>query len=119
MNLSDVQELLAAEVICQSNKSDLKILTACGADLMSDVLAFSKEKTLLLTGLTNPQVVRTAEMIDLELIVFVRGKKPPQKTIELAKEKKINLLTTDKPLYEACGILYAEGLGAEKLDEIE
>ena len=118
MNLSDIEELLNAEVIYK-NGSDLEILTACGADLMSDVLAFSKGKTLLLTGLTNPQVVRTAEMIDLELIIFVRGKKPPKETIELAKEKNINLLTTDKPLYEACGILYSKGLRAEKINEIE
>ncbi|MGM0369967.1 MAG: hypothetical protein ACQEP9_06085 [Bacillota bacterium] len=118
MNLSDIQELLGAESIYQT-ESSFEIVTACGADLMSDVLAFSKGKTLLLTGLTNPQVVRTAEMIDLKLIIFVRGKKPPKETIALAQEKDITLLTTDKPLYEACGILYSAGLKPEKLNQIE
>jgi hypothetical protein len=118
MNLSNIQELLMAESIYQT-ESSFEIITACGADLMSDVLAFSKGKTLLLTGLTNPQVVRTAEMIDLKLIIFVRGKKPPKETIALAQEKDITLLTTDKPLYESCGILYSAGLKPEKLNQIE
>lgn len=118
MNLSDIEELLMAENICQG-QSSIEILTACGSDLMSDVLAFSKGQTLLLTGLTNPQVVRTAEMIDLELIIFVRGKKPPKETIALAQEKDITLLATEKPLYEACGILYSAGLKAEKLNQME
>ena len=118
MKLFEIKDLLEAEIIVQS-KTDLDILTACGADLMSDVLAFSKEKTLLLTGLTNPQVVRTAEMIDLELIIFVRGKQPPKETIALAEEQEIALLTTTKPLYEACGILYSSGLKPEKLNKME
>lgn len=118
MKLSKIQKLLKTETICQ-NHSELEILTACGADLMSDVLAFSKEKTLLLTGLTNPQVVRTAEMIDLELIIFVRGKQPPEKTISLAQEQGITLLKTAKPLYEACGLLYSVGVQSEVLNDID
>ena len=118
MKLTKIHDLLETEIIYQS-QSELNIVSACGADLMSDVLAFSKEKTLLLTGLTNPQVVRTAEMIDLELIIFVRGKQPPKETIALAEEQDITLLTTEKPLYEACGILYSAGLKPEKLNTIE
>lgn len=122
MQLQEVRDLLAAEIVYIGQDSDLEkkvILTACGADLMSDVLAFTKEKTLLLTGLTNPQVVRTAEMIDLTAIVFVRGKQPAEKTIELAQAKQIPLLVTVKPLYEACGVLYSAGLEAEKLLNLE
>ena len=83
---------------------------ACGADLMSDVLAFTHAGTLLLTGLTNPQVVRTAEMAGISAIVFVRGKIPPPETIKLAEEKGIPLLATRYTLYETCGRLYTAGL---------
>ena len=114
MKLKEVKELLEVEVVLGGD-DEQEIGTACGSDLMSDVLAFVKEKTLLLTGLTNPQVVRTAEMIDLVAIVFVRGKIPPQETIDLAKKKGITLLSTDKSLYETCGLLYSSGLKAEKL----
>ncbi|TDX49030.1 DRTGG domain-containing protein [Orenia marismortui] len=118
MKLKEIKEILSAQVIIKGSE-ELEILKGCGADLMSDVLAFSKEKTVLLTGLTNPQVIRTAEMIDLSLIIFVRGKQPPQETIDLAKEKNIPLMTTSKPLYQACGLLYSAGLRAEKLSKLE
>ena len=78
---------------------------------MSDVLAFVKEQTLLLTGLINSQVIRTAEMMDIKAICFVRGKNPPSEVVELANEKEIVLLTTGMSLYNACGILYAGGVG--------
>ncbi|WP_027338885.1 DRTGG domain-containing protein [Halonatronum saccharophilum] len=116
MKLKEIKGILKAEVILDG-PDELEILSGCGADLMSDVLAFSKENTVLLTGLTNPQVVRTAEMIDLSLIIFVRGKRPPKETIKLAKESNLPLLTTDKPLYQACGILYTAGLNPEKLSK--
>jgi predicted transcriptional regulator len=77
---------------------------------MSDVLAFAKPGSLLLTGLTNPQVVRTAEMADLRAICFVRGKKPEKETIEMAESKDIPLLVTPLPMFESCGRLYREGL---------
>jgi hypothetical protein len=83
---------------------------ACGCDLMSDVLAFIKEEALLLTGLTNLQVVRTAEMANIKALVFVRGKKPDRETIALARAQNIPLLVTHLPMYEACGRLYRHGL---------
>lgn len=83
---------------------------ACGADLMSDVLAFTHAGTLLLTGLTNPQVIRTAEMAGISAIVFVRSKVPPPETVALAREKRIPLLATRFTLYETCGRLYQAGL---------
>ncbi|NIM97197.1 MAG: hypothetical protein GTO24_03640, partial [candidate division Zixibacteria bacterium] len=83
---------------------------ACGCDLMSDVLSFVKPNSLLLTGLTNPQVVRTAEMADLKAICFVRGKKPERETVEMAEAKDIPLLVTPLPMFESCGRLYQAGL---------
>jgi len=97
----------------------IEIKMACGSDLISDVLAFTKEKALLLTGLTNPQIIRTAEMIELSGIVFVRGKMPGDDVIKLAKEHRLPLLLTTLPLYETCGILYSAGLkGCSELDTV-
>ena len=104
MNLRKIQQLLAAEILWGEEFLDsIAPSYACGSDLMSDVLAFTKEKTLLLTGLTNAQVIRTAEVIDLSGIIFVRGKRPPQEVIAMAKERNLPLLMTELPLYETCG----------------
>ncbi len=114
MILSEVVNLLEASVLACSEELSRDFVSACGADLMSDVLAFSKEKALLLTGLVNPQAVRTAEMMDMKAIVFVRGKSPTAEMIELAEEKGIALLSTKQPMFCSCGILYKNGLiGAE------
>ena len=78
--------------------------------MMSDVLAYVKDQSVLLTGLCNPQAVRTAEMMDIVCIVFVRGKVPDQAMIDLAKEREIVILSTRTRMFEACGILYANGL---------
>ncbi len=110
MTLEQVLKIIEGRAI--SHRVDLmaNISMACGADLMSDVLAFTHAGTLLLTGLTNPQVVRTAEMAGIKAIIFVRGKHPPRETIELAEEMDIPLLATRYTLYEACGRLYSAGL---------
>lgn len=110
MKLCEAKVLLDAEVVCGECLLDNEVTTACGADLMSDVLAFTKERTLLLTGLTNLQVIRTAEMSDLAGIVFVRGKRPGQDVIQLAANNGIPLLITNWPMFEACGLLYSSGL---------
>lgn len=89
---------------------DTQVHTACGSDMMSDVLAFVKDQSVLLTGLTNPQVVRTAEMMDMVCIVYVRGKEPDDFTKELAQNKGITLLKTDYRMFTACGLLYEQGL---------
>ncbi|RAK07772.1 hypothetical protein C8C77_11117 [Halanaerobium saccharolyticum] len=121
MNLKTVKSLLNTETIFEGTeeKDDFEVKNACGADLMSDVLAFSNEKTLLLTGLTNPQVVRTAEMVGIKVIIFVRGKEPQIETISLANQLNIFLYSTDKPLFEACGLLYKNGIGPEEMNYIE
>ncbi len=110
MRIAEIADLLKAEVCTETPNQELDILSACSADLMSDVMAFSKENAMLLTGLVNPQVVRTAEMMDIKVVVFVRGKKPQQPMIELAEEKGIVLLSTDYPLFVASGKLYVNGV---------
>ena len=110
MKLETVKEILEAEVLVGEEFLEMDVLSACGCDLMSDVLAFVKDRVLLLTGLVNPQVIRTAEMMDIKAIAFVRGKVPGKEVLELAKEKDMILLTTKYPLYVSCGRLYHEGL---------
>ncbi len=113
MLLSDIKSVLEATALSGEDDAALKekeIHTACGCDLMSDVLAFVKDQSLLLTGLINSQVIRTAEMMDIVAVCFVRGKMPPEDVVELAKEKGITILSTSLPLYTACGKLYDSGL---------
>ena len=113
MKISQIQELLNAEVICGGDQLNKDVHSACGSDMMSDVLAYVKDQAVLLTGLVNPQVVRTAEMMDMVCIVFVRSKAPTQEMITLAQEHGMVLLKTNKRMYEACGKLYAAGLGTK------
>ncbi len=110
MHLKYIQELIDAQVLAYEKGIDLDIKTAFGSDLMSDVLAYVEEDTLLITGLTNQQVIRTAEMLDLKAILFVRGKEPCKEVIELAEEKKILLMKTRESLFTVSGILYGNGL---------
>jgi len=110
MILEDVRRIIEAKVIVGDDLLSQDVVMACGCDLMSDVLSFVKSEAILLTGLTNPQVVRTAEMADISAICFVRGKKPPPETTKLAKSKNIPLLTTPLPMFESCGRLWREGL---------
>ena len=110
MKLREVQEILDAKILCGANNIEEEVKSACGCDLMSDVLAFVKDKALLLTGLVNPQVIRTAVMMDMNCIVFVRSKTPTEDMLELARESGIVVMESDKRLYEACGILYSNGL---------
>ena len=110
MTLGEITKALEAEVLCGEGQSGREIEIVCGCDLMSDVLAFSGPRSLLLTGLTNPQVVRTAEMAELAAVCFVRGKKPERVAVDLAVEKGIPLLRTQLPMFESCGKLHALGL---------
>ena len=110
MRLIEIKELLNADFICCEDCLDREISFAGGSDLMSDVLAFGKPGLLLLTGLTNSQSVRTANIIDATAVVYVRGKKPDEEGIRLAKEMNIPLLCTKLMMYQACGILYKNGL---------
>ena len=109
MTISDIRDILDANLYCCDDLNKT-INSACGSDLMSDVLAFVKDQAVLLTGLVNSQVVRTAEMMDIICIVLVRGKQPTEEMLELAKSCGIALMSTDVRMYSACGRLYASGL---------
>ncbi len=109
MRLNEIVEVLDAELLVGKD-SDINIYAACGSDLMSDVMAFVKENVALLTGLVNPQVIRTAEMMDIRLVIFVRGKVPTNEIIDLAKSKGIAVMTTKLPMFIACGKLYEAGV---------
>ena len=110
MRLGEIRDLLQARVLVDGADSELVVESGCGSDLLSDVLAFTHSGVLLLTGLSHPQVVRTAEVASIPAIVFVRGKAPSEDTVALAQERGIALLQTDLTLFEACGRLYAAGL---------
>lgn len=110
MTLKEVKDILDARVLCGEAYLDREVCSACGSDLMSDVLAYVKNQPMLLTGLVNPQVIRTAEMMDMQCIVFVRGKAPDESMLEMAAERGILIMSTTLPMYRACGLLYNNGL---------
>lgn len=118
MLLINVQELLHATALCgEDYLQNYDVKSVYASDMMSDVLAQVKGHPLLLTGLCNPQVIRTAEMVDISCVVFVRGKSPDEHILELAKDGLLCVLRTDLTMFEACGILYQAGLCGG--DEIE
>ena len=110
MKVKDIVQAVNGEVLVGHDQMDREIKSACGADLMSDVLAFVKEKTLLITGLTNHHVIRTAEMLDITCVLFARGKKPSEEMLEEAREMNLVILTSALTTYTACGVLYKLGL---------
>lgn len=111
MRLEIIIELLGGEVITGEEYINNEVKMACGCDLMSDVLSFLKsDNTILLTGLTNPQVIYTADAVDIQAVCFVRGKRPEEDVITLAREHGMTLLCTKLPMFESCGKLYKEGL---------
>ncbi len=114
MKIGTISNLLSADVLCGGDQLDCDVNSACSSDMMSDVLAFVKDQAVLLTGLVNPQVIRTAVMMDMRCVVFVRKKAPTEDMIALADEAGIVLMKSDLRMFEACGILYSAGLcGAE------
>ena len=118
MKIETIKHLLEADVLCNEQMLEKQVYSACGSDMMSDVLAYVKDQAVLLTGLVNPQVIRTAEMMDMLCIVFVRSKMPSPEMIKLAEESGIVLLASKKRMYEACGILYSNGLVGNKVKNV-
>ena len=115
MKINEIRDLLGAEVLCCEENLGREVYSACGCDLMSDVLAYVKDQAVLLTGLVNPQVIRTAVMMDMVCIIFVRSKTPTEEMLNLARDNGIVVMCTDKRLYEACGIIYSNGLAGNKV----
>ena len=118
MKIVTIKELLEAEVVCNEQMLAEHVYSACGSDMMSDVLAYVKDQAVLLTGLVNPQVIRTAVMMDMRCVVFVRSKTPSPEMVRLAEESGIVVLATNKRMYEACGILYSNGLVGNKVRNV-
>ena len=110
MTIADMVRVLNAKVLRGGDKLDTPVYTACCSDLMSDVLVFVDEKTVLITGLTNPHVIRTSEMLDLKCLVFVRGKVPTDDILDSAEEQGLVVITTKLTAFSACGLLYDLGL---------
>ena len=106
MTIKQVMETLDAELLTPEADLTREVHAACGSDMMSDVLAYVKDQAVLVTGLNNPQVVRTADMMDMICIVFVRGKKPDGAILQLAVDRGIAVLATKLPMFAACGLLY-------------
>lgn len=114
MRIGEMVRLLDARVVLGEDMLDTEVTSACASDMMSDVLAFPKEQIALLTGLNNPQVIRTADVLDIRCVVFVRGKQPTPEILEMAGKYGVVVLSTHCTMYIASGILYANGLREDK-----
>ncbi len=110
MTVAEAVKILDGQFFTGEDRADLEVHSACGADLMSDVMAFVKDKVVLLTGLVNPQVIRTAELLDIRVIIFVRGKRPSQDMIDMARDSDMILAGTNLPMFLSCGKIYEAGL---------
>ena len=117
MKLIDVIKLVEGTILTPELNLNINVHGGYGADLMSDVLAASQPNAVLLTGLTNPQVVRTAQMADFRAIIFVRGKQPQRETLELANEENMPLITSPLGMFELCGRLHKAGLPSFEANE--
>lgn len=110
MTIKEVQTTLHARICWGEELLESEVHSACGSDMMSDVLAYVKDQAVLLTGMMNQQVIRTAEMMDIVCVVFVRNKVPDKAIVDLAKEKGIVIMTSSHRMFTACGLLYQAGL---------
>jgi len=113
MKLTQIHELLNAQVLCCEDLLDTEVFSACATDFMSDALAYVKDQGVMLTGMVNPQVIRTAEMLDMRCIVFVRGKAPTEDMLTLARERGIVVMRSELRMFIAAGLLYSNGLSGE------
>jgi len=119
MRLKEIIDILEAKIHCGEELLDFEIKSACGADLMSDVMAFVKEKVVLLTGLITTQTIRTADLMDIKVVILVRGKAPTGEMVEMAINNGMALLSTKNTMFIACGRLYEAGLRQHGARDIE
>lgn len=110
MTIEKIRTLLNATVLCGEEFLNRCTSYAFSSDMMSDALSYAEEQSVLITGLCNAQVVRTAEMLDIVCIIFVRGKTPDKHMLDLAGIKEIVVLGTKHEMFTTCGILYSNGL---------
>lgn len=111
MTIRELAALLDARVLCGEEKLDQEVNSGFASDLMSDVLAFVNDRTVLITGLTNVHVMRTCEMLDIHCVVFARGKVPSEEVLEEAMDLDMVVLATQYTCYNTCGRMYAAGIG--------
>ncbi|MGI6687153.1 MAG: DRTGG domain-containing protein [Christensenellales bacterium] len=110
MTIREIANCLDARMLCGEDRMHETVTSACCSDLMSDALAFIHENAALLTGITNAHVVRTAGILDLKCIIFVRGKVPPDDVLEMAREHGLATMTVNKTMFTSAGLLYEKGL---------
>lgn len=112
MKINKIVNIINGEILCSAHLAEDEIYSAYASDMMSDVLAYVSEQELLITGLANPQIVRTAVMLDMNCIVLVRGKVPDAMTLELATKNNIVFISTDLGMFKTAGVLFNEGVKA-------
>ncbi len=117
MKINEIAKILNAEIITDFSDKNTDIKYGFASDLMSDVLSLIKDDSLLITGLNNAQVIRTAEMLDMSTVLFVRGKKPCQDIIDLAKQNSMTILTTEYTMFKTCGLLAINGMKGIETDD--
>jgi predicted transcriptional regulator len=110
MTLHEVKELLQCEVLAGEDDLQTDVTQVVASDGMSEILAFAKSRELMITGLTNIQSIRTADIAGVSAVVYCRGKRPDKKVIEFAKQKRIPVLVTKMVMFDICAILYNKGL---------
>lgn len=110
MKLSEIKELLRCEVLTGEDNLGIEVTQVVASDGMSEILAFAKSRELMITGLTNIQSIRTADIAGVSAVIYCRGKRPDRKVIEFAAERRIPVLVTDMVMFDICGILYNHGL---------
>ena len=114
MKINEMTALLSGEARTAAAHADAEITSAYAGDMLSDVLALGSQPDVLLTALLNPQVIRTAEMLDTACVVFLRGKEPEASILELAEKCGVRVLTSPLEMYDACGILHQHGVTGAK-----
>lgn len=117
MNIRQIVDIVKADILTSFHDENTELKCGFASDLMSDVLAYACSDSLLITGLNNPQVIRTAEMLDITTVLFVRGKRPGKEVIELAKENRLTVLATEYTMFKTCGLLVINGMKGLELDD--
>lgn len=117
MRIPELIQLLEAKVLTECDLPESDIQYAFASDMMSDVLAYADRHMLLITSLTNPQTIRTAEMLDLDCVLYVRGKIPSAAALAMAEDRNITVLTTKCTMFNTCGILYDTGIRGGNLND--
>jgi len=117
MKIKEIAKILNADILTDFSSEDTDIQCGFASDLMSDVLAYANSDSLLVTGLNNAQVIRTAEMMDMTTVLFVRGKRPCKEILELAKENSVTVLATNYTMFKTCGLLVLNGMKGIESDD--